>query len=162
MSEVEYLDIPYFLRAPGAVGEDVKREFEKLKKRIEELETAVNSSYDAKTVATANEIVKNGWRCCVDHIIKPESKCPVCRIEELESDLEAADDTIVLRVQQITELEGRLKRLSNLHKFTNPYPLMNHNWTSADYIAEIQAMAGYANESLQSKNEYRTTIKVTK
>ena len=24
-----------------------------------------------------------GWRSCIDHIIKPESSCPVCRIEEL-------------------------------------------------------------------------------
>lgn len=34
----EYLDIPYFLRAPDAVGEDIKHAFKKLQKRIDELE----------------------------------------------------------------------------------------------------------------------------
>ncbi len=41
-ARVEYLDIPYFLRSPGAVGEDVKREFERLKKRIAELESKIS------------------------------------------------------------------------------------------------------------------------
>jgi len=25
----------------------------------------------------------HGWRSCIDHIIRPDSPCPVCRIEEL-------------------------------------------------------------------------------
>jgi hypothetical protein len=35
-----------------------------------------------------------GWRCCIDHIIKPESKCPVCEIDRLKmkiTDLELKD-----------------------------------------------------------------------
>lgn len=26
----------------------------------------------------------SGWRACIDHIIRPDSPCPVCKIEELE------------------------------------------------------------------------------
>jgi hypothetical protein len=30
-----------------------------------------------------------GWRSCIDHIIRPDSPCPVCRITELTAQLEA-------------------------------------------------------------------------
>jgi len=29
-----------------------------------------------------------GWRSCIDHIIKPDSACPVCKITELEAENE--------------------------------------------------------------------------
>jgi len=32
----------------------------------------------------------SGWRACIDHIIRPDSPCPVCRIEKLEAVAEAA------------------------------------------------------------------------
>ncbi len=41
----------------------------------------------------------NGWRACIDHIIRPDSPCPVCEIEKLTDEIEqlqkvkkAADD----------------------------------------------------------------------
>jgi len=30
---------------------------------------------------TANSV--HGWRSCIDHIIRPDSPCPVCKVEEL-------------------------------------------------------------------------------
>ena len=32
----------------------------------------------------------HGWRSCIDHIIKPESDCPVCKIEQLQALVRAA------------------------------------------------------------------------
>ena len=30
---------------------------------------------------------KAGWRACIDHIIRPDSPCPVCKVEEVQKDL---------------------------------------------------------------------------
>lgn len=45
-----------------------------------------------------------GWRSCIDHIIKPESACPICRIEKLEAALTRCVDEI----EENLEFEGRL------------------------------------------------------
>ena len=34
----------------------------------------------------------NGWRACIDHIIRPDSPCPVCEIERLTAKVEAHKD----------------------------------------------------------------------
>lgn len=36
-----------------------------------------------RIAALVEEIQKAGWRACIDHIIKPESQCPVCYASEL-------------------------------------------------------------------------------
>lgn len=37
----------------------------------------------ARQKADMETVIKAGWRSCADHIIKPESTCPVCEIERL-------------------------------------------------------------------------------
>lgn len=61
------------------VSEDVYRMFKLLVARVEELE------YTIKQKAEPEDIAKAGWRSCIDHIIKPESTCPVCEIERLNN-----------------------------------------------------------------------------
>ena len=34
------------------------------------------------------EMAKAGWRACLDHIVRPDSPCPVCRVEALERENE--------------------------------------------------------------------------
>lgn len=58
----------YYVREED-VSEDVYRMFKLLVARVAELE------YNPKA----------GWRSCIDHIIKPESTCPVCEIERLNN-----------------------------------------------------------------------------
>jgi len=40
--------------------------------------------------AEKQAIIDGGWRACIDHIIRPDSPCPVCRIAELKSALHTA------------------------------------------------------------------------
>lgn len=66
-----------------SVASDIADSNTRLQARIEELE--------------ADSV--HGWRSCIDHIIKPDSPCPVCRVEELEAEIEgmhedAAGDSI--------------------------------------------------------------------
>lgn len=34
--------------------------------------------------AELRSFITAGWRSCIDHLIKPEHNCPICRIEELK------------------------------------------------------------------------------
>ena len=43
----------------------------------------VFSLEEAIAIRDEIRISADGWRSCIDHIIKPESKCPVCKLEEL-------------------------------------------------------------------------------
>ena len=42
----------------------------------------------AELEAEQKAIAGSGWRSCIDHIIRPDSPCPVCRIAELEKKIE--------------------------------------------------------------------------
>jgi len=49
----------------------------------------------AELEAEKKALIDSGWRACVDHIIKPDSPCPVCRIEELKAKLGRIQDALV-------------------------------------------------------------------
>jgi len=61
------------------------------------------------------EITKAGWRACIDHIIRPDSPCPVCRLEAalderraqaaVIKDLEASNTDLII---EANEAKGRL------------------------------------------------------
>ena len=40
-----------------------------------------------------------GWRACIDHIIRPDSPCPVCEVEKLTDEIEQ-------KSERIKQLEG--------------------------------------------------------
>ena len=66
----------------------------------------------------------HGWRSCIDHIIRPDSPCPVCKVEELTAALEQASlnfnrstkygkgwhDALAYVKQAALKQEGRLER----------------------------------------------------
>jgi hypothetical protein len=41
-----------------------------------------------------------GWRACIDHIIRPDSPCPVCVHEQLRGALEECRDQLVWYTKQ--------------------------------------------------------------
>ena len=53
---------------------------------------------------------RNGWRSCVDHIIRPDSPCPVCRIAELEAEKEDYEE-------QWGKFEEEIERLRESEEF---------------------------------------------
>jgi len=57
-------------------------------------------------------ITKAGWRACIDHIIKPNSPCPVCRVIELEADKKQLQDLLDDSLDAQTRQQAELK----LHK----------------------------------------------
>lgn len=52
-----------------------------------------------------------GWRACIDHIIRPDSPCPVCEIEKLR----AASEKDILQIVDLTNAKVALeKRVAEL------------------------------------------------
>lgn len=50
----------------------------------------------------------NGWRACIDHIIRPDSPCPVCEIEAKDQRIALALDAIDLAGEVQHALATRL------------------------------------------------------
>lgn len=110
-AQTEILDIPYFLRAPDAIGEDIKREFEKLQKQIKKLEISVKA-YSIKAIARLK------------------------RTEELEIAVFNLDQVTNEQISKVLELEDQKERLIN-HAATLGYCLVqddsdlaNESWRS--------------------------------
>jgi hypothetical protein len=49
----------------------------------------------AKQAKELEALRKDGWRSCIDHIIKPEAECPVCKIEALQQQVARQQETIL-------------------------------------------------------------------
>ena len=79
-------------------------ELHKLRKEMEKNYLALLDTELAKVKSQQVTITEleadsvHGWRSCIDHIIKPESACPVCKIESLQA--------------TITELREELKGIA--------------------------------------------------
>jgi len=56
--------------------------------------SAVKLGWDAAVEDTTTDFTKAGWRCCIDHLLKPEHPCPICKIEELRTKLVTARNTL--------------------------------------------------------------------
>ena len=48
----------------------------------------------------------NGWRACIDHIIRPDSPCPVCEIERLTAKVEQMEKGLVAVQELIQSSDG--------------------------------------------------------
>jgi spore coat polysaccharide biosynthesis protein SpsF (cytidylyltransferase family) len=44
---------------------------------------AHEEAFREREAELTKRFTKAGWRACIDHIIKPESDCPVCENEKL-------------------------------------------------------------------------------
>ncbi len=52
----------------------------------------------------------SGWRACIDHIIRPDSPCPVCEIERLSaecSNLKLANEEARKTIDRLSALVPR-------------------------------------------------------
>jgi hypothetical protein len=66
-----------------------------------------------------SKIEAAGWRCCIDHIIKPESPCPICKVEKLQTRIEElenridvyAEDVCLKQAKRIEELEEAIDKI---------------------------------------------------
>ena len=73
----------------------------------DELEAILNAER-RPVVDTIEEITKSGWRCCIDHIIKPESPCPICALTESVNLLQAIKPYVINGATLKPELRVRL------------------------------------------------------
>ena len=44
----------------------------------------------ARQQRTIQNFEKAGWRCCIDHLLKPEHPCPICKLERAEKQRDEA------------------------------------------------------------------------
>jgi hypothetical protein len=63
------------------------------------------------------KIKKGGWRSCIDHIIRPDSPCPVCEINALNAQLERAKE---LNLECNTHIIQLLDQLHAIANFPDP------------------------------------------
>ena len=63
---------------------------------------------------TLEDFGRAGWRSCIDHIIKPESKCPVCLLELRDTRILALE-CIALEVSK--QLDKSKLKLQDVNKY---------------------------------------------
>lgn len=61
-----------------------------------------------------------GWRCCIDHILKPEHPCPICALEKANAEIKQLK-SLLNRIHSATEQFYRKK----VDKYDNcPYEII--------------------------------------
>ena len=82
-----------------------------------------------RLTAENKALTESGWRSCIDHIIRPDSPCPVCGIERLTSDNEMLRD----------ELEQQYARAEALRAALRIVPGFVTNRARADFVKDTLA-----------------------
>ena len=83
------LDVDYFRKNLTILLRDVRHH------TPNEMTRALQRLADVATPTTIKQLqadTVDGWRSCIDHIIKPESACPVCAIEQLEERIKELEE----------------------------------------------------------------------
>lgn len=83
-------------------------------KRLRENQWGPYASLRREAANALEQMKSAGWRACIDHIIKPESPCPVCRIEQLEAAQQLQRVTAEIVTQQDELLNMHSERIEQL------------------------------------------------
>ena len=86
-----------------------------------------------------------GWRACVDHIIKPDSPCPVCALREAECALREAEELLLKIIPLIPDFRNDKARNPKIANYD--YLKYRGPW------AEKLAVLNKANEAEQHEGK---------
>ena len=95
----------------SALVDDAEAEVAKLEAKIEQRDARIEGiDNDLVRISKKNaELTKQvaafesaGWRCCIDHLLKPEHPCPICANEAMQAKIDelTAEIDHIDRVQE--------------------------------------------------------------